>query len=303
MVPRNIPSCVRSPSPGSLALATLFLGRGKVAVSGGEKGEGKTPRSAREASPRGERRAEQRIMKAIPVDPAVSSSTLLNEFQPSPEPAGLMQERSHQFNTLQLLQAYERAIDQNIISSITDTTGQIIYVNRKFCQTSKYSAAELVGQNHRIVNSGHHPAGFFQGLWRTISAGNVWHDEIRNRAKDGTHYWVDTVIVPIKDDKQQITHYLSLRTLITEKKRLEHDRGEAHQALKVLLVMTSEKVRRPLSHCLAQMSLLDSGGPRSSAEIATILKDLRSSASALDEFTRDLATFIRDMEMNLSQES
>jgi PAS domain S-box-containing protein len=210
---------------------------------------------------------------------------------------------SSQFDTLQLLQAYERAIDQNIISSITDTTGRILYVNQRFCDTSQYSAAELVGQNHRIVNSGHHPAEFFRNMWRTISAGNVWHDEIRNRAKDGTRYWVDTVIVPIKGSSGENTHYLSLRTLITEKKKLEHDRAEAHRALKVLLVMTSDKVRRPLSHCLAQMNRLDADAQLTPTAITAILKDLRSSASELDTFTRELATFIRDMEMNLVQEN
>lgn len=201
-----------------------------------------------------------------------------------------------QFDTLQLLQAYERAIDSNIISSITDAHGRIVHVNEKFCQTSQYSAAELIGKNHRIVASGLHSAEFFKNLWHTISSGNVWHGEVRNAAKDGTYYWVDTVIVPIKDSEQQITHYLSLRTLITEKKRLERERSEAHSSLKVLLVMTSEKVRRPLSHCLTQMDRLDSGKQLTGSETATILKDLRSSASALDVFTKELSTFIRDME-------
>lgn len=201
-----------------------------------------------------------------------------------------------QFKTLQLLQAYEHAIDENIISSITDTQGLIVHVNEKFCETSKYSSSELVGQNHRIVNSGFHSKEFFKGMWQTIGQGRVWHDEIRNKAKDGTHYWVDTVIVPVTDSADgRNTHYLSLRTLITERKLLEEEKEQHLDSLEALLVMTSQRVRRPVAASLKQMSLLDATA--SAAELHEIMYSLKSIVLELDTFTKELSTFIRDMKV------
>ncbi|MHC8321402.1 putative bifunctional diguanylate cyclase/phosphodiesterase [Pseudomonas sp. GB2N2] len=118
---------------------------------------------------------------------------------------------------------YRRAVDAAAIFSETDLTGRITYVNDQFCAVSGYSRDELLGQTHRLINSGVHTADFFAGMWRTIALGNVWKGEICNRAKDGSLYWVESTLVPVLDDATgRIDRYLSIRFDISEKRQLLH---------------------------------------------------------------------------------
>jgi two-component system NtrC family sensor kinase len=137
----------------------------------------------------------------------------------------------HLKSLLAEVETQQTALDQHAIVSIADVSGNIIYVNDKFCQVSGYERGELIGNNHRMLKSSQHPQEFYAGLWATIASGRVWQGEVCNRRKDGGHYWVESTIVPFLDEHGLPQRYVSIRTDITPLKDLERAMRTANEEL------------------------------------------------------------------------
>jgi PAS domain S-box-containing protein len=202
--------------------------------------------------------------------------------------------RLHMPDDSQQLADFKRALDHAAIVAITDVRGRITYVNDQFCWISGYSRDELVGQDHRIINSGLHPKEFIRDLWVTIANGRVWHGELRNRAKDGHFYWVDTTIVPFLDDAGRPYQYIAIRADITSRKEAEAKLAEQATLARVgqLAAVVAHEVRNPLAGIKGAIQVLMSRRRPDDSELP-VMREITDRIDGLTELINDLMVFSR----------
>src|ERR1044072_6769713 len=188
------------------------------------------------------------------------------------------------------------ALDQSTIVAITDQRGIIKYVNDEFCRISKYSREELLGQDHRLINSGYHPKEFIRDLWTTIASGKVWKGELRNRAKDGSIYWVDTTIVPFLGADQKPYQYVAIRHDITQLKlaeeKIQQQAAELQRAAQLsfigeLAAGLAQEIKNPLAGIQGAVDILIRRRDRNDPEVEA-LTGIRQQVERIDGTVRAL---------------
>lgn len=198
-------------------------------------------------------------------------------------------------HSLKQLTDLKFALDESSIVAITDSKGKILYVNDKFCEISQYTRRELLGKDHRIINSGYHDKAFIRDIWNTITAGQVWRGDIKNRAKDGSFYWVNTTIVPFLNEDGEPYQYLAIRNEVTELKRVEEELKQMMTQVMHLQEEQRKKFSRELHDGIGQsmFSLLIQLDSIIAGKGNPELEKLRRSISSIMEEVRTLAWELR----------
>jgi PAS domain S-box-containing protein len=186
------------------------------------------------------------------------------------------------------------ALNVSTIVAITDPQGLIIEVNDAFCRISKYGREELIGQDHRILNSGYHNRAFFQNLWTTIARGQIWKGEICNRAKDGSIYWVDTTIVPYLNEQGRPKQYVAIRHDITLQKNAETHLRQSNRDLEQFAAIASHDLQAPLRKVkMFSQMLSQQAENRLGPEEVELLQRMNLSIDTMQQLVRDLLALSR----------
>jgi PAS domain S-box-containing protein len=193
------------------------------------------------------------------------------------------------------------ALDQAAILATTDVKGRITYANDRFVEISKYSREELLGQDHRLINSGYHPKEFIRDLWNTIANGRIWRGEIRNRAKDGSYYWVDTTIVPFLDERSKPYQYMAIRYDVTDRKNSEARLREqaALARLGEMAAVVAHEVKNPIAGIRGALQVIGGRLPDGSRDKA-VMGDIITRLDSLNAIVQDLLVFARPRDPQLS---
>ena len=212
---------------------------------------------------------------------------------PEPPRATPGRDRGPDANVQELLDI-RRALNEAAIVATTDVTGRITSVNDKFTEISGYSRDELLGQDHRVINSAYHSKEFIRDLWRTIASGRVWRGEIRNRRKNGEFYWVDTTIVPFLDAGGKPYQYVAIRADITARKAAEDKLREQAALARVgqMAAVVAHEVRNPLAGIKGAIQILRSRRPAGDAE-TEVMDEIVARIDALNGLLQDLMQYAR----------
>jgi PAS domain S-box-containing protein len=220
---------------------------------------------------------------------------------PLPPPSSAGESGRRLPDHVQQLADLKRALDHAAIVATTDVTGRITYVNDKFVEISGYTREELLGQDHRIINSSYHSKEFIRELWRTIASGRVWHGELRNRAKGGHYYWVDTTIVPFLDERGKPYQYIAIRADITARKQAEERLAQQAALARVgqMAAVVAHEVRNPLAGIKGAIQILMSRRSPGDGELP-VMRDIVARIDALSDLINDLMVFARPRPPRLS---
>ncbi|MGM0575341.1 MAG: two-component system sensor histidine kinase NtrB [Myxococcota bacterium] len=198
------------------------------------------------------------------------------------------------------LRELKEAIDQACIVDVTWPDGRIADVNERFCELTGYDRGELIGEDHAILNSGHHPPEFMADLWETIREGEVWRGEIRDHDRAGKAFWVDTTIVPFVDREGRPERYLTIRTDITARKEAEARlrEREALAQLGEMSAIVAHEVKNPLTGISGALQIIDRRLPEDASE-RRVIASIQSRIQSLDAAIQDLLTYARPREPRL----
>lgn len=217
--------------------------------------------------------------------------------------------------SLKEVEKYKKALDQQALVSATDTNGKITYVNERFCEVSGYSQFELLGEDHRILNSGHHPKEFFEDLWKTALSGKQWKGIVKNKNKDGEDYWVDSTVTPIVNRNGDIEELISIRIDITERIKLEQQlkdqqanlvRSSRMASLGEMAGGVAHEINNPLAiintATMILKSALQSESPDAEA-MKPSLQTIEKTVKRISDIVVGLRSFAREGKVDSKQET